>query len=93
MSGTMPMSGTISVVVRMADMTRKAAVNLPGTLTIGQLLTTTQQKWNLPNNVNYAVRSQSTGQQLTPTSTLQSAGVRTDEVLEIYPIIEAGGVK
>ncbi|MBW4513467.1 MAG: EsaB/YukD family protein [Scytonematopsis contorta HA4267-MV1] len=79
-----------SVVVRMADGTRKAAVTLPDTLTIAQLLQTTQQKWNLPGNSNYAIRIERTGQQLSPTATLNSAGVQENDVLELYPILEAG---
>jgi Tfp pilus assembly protein PilW len=83
------MSNT-SVVVRMADGTRKAAVTLPKNLTIAQLLETTQQKWNLPATFNYAVRIERTGQQLTSNSSLVSAGIQEDDVLEIYPILEAG---
>jgi uncharacterized ubiquitin-like protein YukD len=79
-----------SVIVRMADGTRKAAVTLPENLTITQLLQTTQQKWNLPTTSNYAIRIERTGQQLNTQATLISAGVQEDDVLEIYPILEAG---
>lgn len=79
-----------SVVVRMADGTRKAAVNLPGSLTIGQLLETTQQKWNLPSNTGYAIRLDRTGQQLDPSATLDSVEVQEDDVLSVLPILEAG---
>lgn len=83
------MSNT-SVVVRMADGTRKAAVTLPNNLTVGQLLQTTQQRWNLPVNSNYAVRVERTGQQLSSSVTLMSAAIQDDDVLEVYPILEAG---
>ncbi|MEZ2231087.1 hypothetical protein [Microcoleus sp.] len=79
-----------SVVVRMADGTRKAAVNLPGTLTIGQLLQTTQQKWSLPSNANYAVRLDRTGEQLDSSATLDSVGVEENDVFSVLPILEAG---
>lgn len=39
----------LSVIIRMADETRKAAVDLPGNLTIAQLVQATQQNWSLPN--------------------------------------------
>lgn len=84
------MTDSRSIIVRMADGTRKAAVSLPPTLTITQLLETTQQKWKLPRNTNYAVRVERTGIQLDPSTTLNSAGVQEDDVLEIYPILEAG---
>jgi len=83
------MSNT-SVIVRMADGTRKAAVTLPNNLTIGQLLQTTQQKWNLPVTSNYAVRIERTGEQLSSAATLMSARIQDDDVLEVYPILEAG---
>jgi len=79
-----------SVVVRMADGTRKAAVNLPGNLTIGQLLQTTQQRWNLPKNTDYAVRLERTGEQLEASTTLDSVSVQEDDVFSVFPILEAG---
>ncbi|MEY3868368.1 MAG: hypothetical protein RLZZ338_2259 [Cyanobacteriota bacterium] len=79
-----------SVVVRMADGTRKAAVNLPGNLTIGQLVQTTQQKWNLPSNTDYAVRLERTGVQLQTDATLDSVGVEENDVLLILPQIVGG---
>ncbi|MDZ7958988.1 MAG: hypothetical protein RMY34_14090 [Aulosira sp. DedQUE10] len=84
------MTDSLSVIVRMADGTRKAAVSLPGTLSIAQLLQTTQQRWNLPSNANYAVRIERTGQQLDPAANLASVGVEQNDVLEVYPILEAG---
>ncbi len=84
------MSDSISLVIRSADQTRKAAVSLPPALTIEQLLQTTQEKWNLPSNTNYAMRLERTGQQLDPATTLESLGVEENDVLELYPILEAG---
>ena len=79
-----------SVVVRMADGTRKAAVSLPGTLTIGQLIQTTQQKWNLPSTTNYAVRLERTGEQLDASASLNAAEIQAEDVLVVFPILEAG---
>lgn len=84
------MNESVSIVVCMADGTRKATVTLPAILSIGQIISTTQQKWNLPVNTDYAVRSQSTGQQLEPKTTLSMAKIQNDDVLEVYPILEAG---
>lgn len=80
----------VSVTIRTADRTRKAAVTLPAALTVDQVVSTTQQRWNLPPNSDYAVRLESTGQQLEGSKTLASAGVQNDDVLEVYPILEAG---
>jgi len=84
------MADTLSVVVRMYDQSRKAAVNLPGTLTIGQLVQTTQQKWNLSADRDYAIRLERTGEQLDHSATLNSVGVQPDDVLSVIPLIEAG---
>jgi len=80
----------LSVTVRMADGTRKAAVTLPATLTVDQIVSTTQSKWNLPADKNYTVRLESTRQELNGSSTLASAGVQNGDVLEVYPILEGG---
>ncbi|MCL1471004.1 small ubiquitin-related modifier domain-containing protein [Argonema antarcticum] len=84
------MANSLSVIVRMADGTRKAAINIPPTLTVGQILQTTQEKWNLPSNFNYGVRLERTGQQLNPSATLGSQEVEENDVLEVYPNLEAG---
>jgi hypothetical protein len=36
------------------------------------------------------MRLERTGQQLDPATTLQNVGVQEDDVLELYPILEAG---
>ena len=84
------MANSHSIIVRMADGTRKAAIKIPPTLTVGQILQATQEKWNLPSNFNYAVRLERTGQQLNPSASLGAQEVEENDVLEVYPIVEAG---
>lgn len=84
------MSDSVSLIIRSADQTRKAAVALPATLSVEQLLQATQQRWNLPSTTNYAVRLERTGKQLDPGITLGGVGVQENDVLEVYPILEAG---
>ncbi len=84
------MSESVSLIIRSADQTRKAAVQLPIALTVEQLLRATQERWNLPPNASYAARLERTGQQLDPVTTLGTVGVRENDVLEVYPILEAG---
>jgi hypothetical protein len=85
------MADSLSLIIRTADSTRKNGVNLPVTLTIGQLLQAAKQKWNLPANSDYAVRLERTGQQFNNLSTtLAAAGVQMDDVLTVFPILEAG---
>lgn len=83
------MSESISIITRTADQSRKANVDLPPETRIGQVLEAAQQKWNLPEN-DYAARLERTNQQLDPNSDLVTSGIQNNDVLEIYPILEAG---
>lgn len=84
------MSQQLSLLIRTADQTRKAEIQLPDNLRVEQLVQQAQKQWNLPENVSYAVRLDRTGKQLDPASTLESMGVSSGDVLELYPILEAG---
>ncbi|NJN74939.1 MAG: hypothetical protein HC796_00045 [Synechococcaceae cyanobacterium RL_1_2] len=84
------MSEQISLIIRSADRTRQAAVQMPPELTIDQLLQAAQQRWNLPLDVSYAVRLERTGEQLDPNIALKSVELQENDVFEIYPILEAG---
>lgn len=84
------MSEQISLIIRSADRTRQAAVQMPPELTIDQLLQAAQQRWNLPLDVSYAVRLERTGEQLEPGIALKSVELEENDVFEIYPILEAG---
>lgn len=84
------MSDSLSLVIRSADQTRKAAVSLPVALTVDQLLQATQQRWNLPSNTNYFIRLERTNQQLDFSATLISAGIQEGDVLEVFFLPEGG---
>jgi hypothetical protein len=84
------MSEQVSLIIRSADQTRKAAVQLPINFTVEELLQTTKKHWNLPWNTNYAVRLERTGQQLDPINTLEELNIEDNDILEIFPILEAG---
>lgn len=84
------MSQQISLLIRTADQTRKAEIQLPSNLRIEQLVQQAQKQWNLPENVSYALRSERTGKQLDPASTLEGMEVSSGDILELYPILEAG---
>ena len=84
------MSDQVSLIIRSADQTRKASVQLPINFTVEELLQTTQKHWNLPSNSSYAVLLERTGEQLDPINTLEELNLEDDDVLEIFPILEAG---
>lgn len=80
----------LSLLIRTADQTRKAEIQLPSNLRIEQLVQQAQKQWNLPEGVSCALRLERTGKQLDPASTLEAMGVSSGDVLELYPILEAG---
>lgn len=86
------MSDSISIIIRSADKTRKASVNVPSICTIEKLIQQVQQRWNLPDSSNYAMRLERTGEQLESTANLQTVGVQNQDILEVYPILEAGKI-
>jgi hypothetical protein len=84
------MRNSLSVTIRSADQTRKAAVKLPLTLKVEQLISEIQNRWNLPSNVSYAMRLERTGQQLNSSIILMELEIEENDILDIYPILEAG---
>lgn len=84
------MRNSLSVIIRSADQTRKAAVQLPLTLKVEQLISEIQRRWNLPSNVSYAMRLERTGQQLNSSIILMELEIEENDILDIYPILEAG---
>ncbi|MFP4134135.1 MAG: hypothetical protein ACOC04_02925 [Halothece sp.] len=83
------MSESISIITRTADQSRKANVELPVATRISQVLDAAQQEWNLPQN-DYAARLERTNEELDPNSDLVTSGIKNNDVIEIYPILEAG---
>ena len=90
MSQLAQQSPQLSILIRTADQTRKAEITLPGDIRVEQLVQQAQQQWSLPGDVSYAVRLERTGKQLDPVSTLEAMEVSNGDMLELYPILEAG---
>ncbi len=85
-------SDSISLIVCMADGTIKAAISSPPNVTVGLVLQSAQQRWNLPSGSNYGARLVRTGEQLDNSIALGLAGIEPKDVLKIYPILGAGYV-
>ncbi|MBD1871208.1 hypothetical protein H6F95_28665 [Cyanobacteria bacterium FACHB-471] len=84
------MHSSLPVTVRYFNQTQKARVQLPVSLKIEQLIQEIQKRWNLPLDVNYAVRLDRTGQQLDPSIIVMELSLEENDILDIYPIPEAG---
>jgi hypothetical protein len=88
--GARVMEDKITVGLATADKTRKAQVTLPGTMTVGELVSLCKQRWNLPASEDFAVRDAKRNVQLDAKQSLATAGVTTGAELEVFPLLEAG---
>lgn len=82
---------TISITIAMADGTRKAVIELPGSLTIEQLILETLEIWQIPSNIVCEFLLRRTGSMLADTSiSLIDAGVISGDLLILHQICCAG---
>ncbi len=84
------MEGKCQLTIRTATRDRQATISAPADVTVGELLGSARQQWNLSNDYEYVVRCERLGLQLAENMTLQQAGVMEGDVLEIQPLADAG---
>lgn len=84
----------LSLIIRTADKARKAEITVSDTQTCGDIIQAAVDNWVLPNDTDYTVTnvSKEPPQVLNPSTTLAKAGVETSEILEIQPVLVAGGI-
>lgn len=83
----------INLIIRTADRARKAEIMISDAQTCGEVIQAAVDNWALPKETDYTVTnvSKTPPQTLNPSSLLSSAGVAAGEVLEIQPVLLAGG--
>jgi hypothetical protein len=79
----------ISILISLYDQSRRAAVRLPATMTVGELLEQCVERWSLPN-ASFAFREVGTNRLLLETDELGLAGVGDGAELQIFPMLEGG---
>lgn len=84
------MDGKLQLTVRTATRDRQANIAAPLEATVGELLSSARENWNLSSNYEYVMRCERLGSQLAENVTLAQAGVREGDVLEIQPLADAG---
>jgi len=80
----------ISVIIRTADQTRKAELELDMNHTSADVIQASVDNWSLPTDTDYSLVNCSSGKTLNPTATLLDSGIKNGEILEIQPILVAG---
>jgi hypothetical protein len=84
------MGGKLQLTVRTATRDRQASIAAPSDATAGELLGSAKNNWNLSGDYEYVLRCERLGSQLAENVTLEQAGVREGDVLEIQPLADAG---
>lgn len=82
----------LELIVKMADGSRKAKVNVSPSQRVSEIIAGAIDNWALPKDADYAVVNVTKGQALTASQTVQQSGLSTGDVLEIQPAL-AGGWK
>lgn len=83
------MHDTVKVIVRTADQTRKAEVELDGHKTAGDLIQASVDNWKLPTDTEYTLVNVTQGKTVTPASPVNSFA-KSHDVLEVQPVLVAG---
>jgi hypothetical protein len=82
----------VKIVIRTADQARKAEVTLERSNTGGDVIQAAVDNWKLPTDTDYTLVNTDTGRAILPTELLAEGVVKDGQVLEVQPVLVAGGV-
>ncbi len=87
--------GDINLIIRTADKARKAEITVADTQTCGDIIQAALDNWALPKDTDYTITnvSKTPPQTLNPSTPLLKAGVTSGDILELQPVLVAGGWK
>ncbi len=80
----------VNLIIRTADQTRKAEVQLDSGSTAADVIQASVDNWSLPTDTDYSLVNTSSGKAITPNTTLSDAGVKDGDILEVQPVLVAG---
>jgi hypothetical protein len=80
----------VKVIIRTADQTRKAEVEMERTNTGADVMQAAVDNWALPTDTDYSLVNVSTGQVLAPMQPLEKGSVEEGNILEVQPVLVAG---
>lgn len=80
----------VKFIVRTADQTRKAEVEMDRTSIGSDIIQAAVDNWALPADTDYALVNVTTGQSLVPMQLLGENFVKPGDVLEVQPVLVAG---
>ncbi len=85
------MGDDFKLAVRTADQTRRAELTLDRERTGAEIIQSAVDNWALPADADYVLVNVTAGRTLAPNQTLAESGVKEDDVLEVQPVLVAGG--
>lgn len=77
------------LIVRTADQTRRAEIEMPADGTGGDVIQAAVDNWTLPVDTDYTLVNTTTGRVLAPGQSLRDQ-VKDGDVLEVQPVLVAG---
>ncbi len=83
------MTNELKILVRTADQTRRAELDLDPSSTGADIIQAAVDNWALPADTDYTLVNTTTGRALTPGDAL-SRGVNPGDVVEVQPVLVAG---
>ncbi len=85
--------GDVNLIVRTADRAHKAELTVADTQTCGDIIQAALDNWSLPKDTDYTIVnvSKTPPQTLNPSAQLGQSGIATGDMLEIQPVLVAGG--
>ena len=80
----------VKIIIRTADQTRKAEVQMSRTSTGGDVIQAAVDNWALPADTDYSLVNTSSGKSILPSQALADDVVKDGHVLEVQPVLVAG---
>jgi hypothetical protein len=80
----------VNIIIRTADLTRKAEVALSGSQTGADIIQAALDNWSLPKDKDYSLVNARTAKPVQPSESLDSQGVKDGDMLEIRSLSDAG---
>ena len=84
------MTEKMQLTIRTATRDRQATISAPADVTVGEILASARENWNLSGSYEYVLRCERLGLQLPENQTLAQAGIYENDILEIQPLADAG---
>ncbi len=81
----------IKVILRTADLTRKAEISVRTENVGADVIQAAVDNWTLPTDTDYSLIHTTDGRALVPTAALGASGVKDGDILEVQPVLVAGG--